>query len=386
MRITNTCALLAIFVCLCAHPLLWGQTTSPQSDSNSPWTATTESQSDDASSTRTTESHSQSGNRTVDTQSVQRRDAEGNFEPHQDIEKETVQVDAGTVRTITRTFSRDANGDKTVTQVVEEEKRTLPGGDSNVVSTISNADGSGALQVIQRQIEETAKIGKDAEETKTTMMLPSADGGLTPAMKVQEHRQQDANGTIESQKTTLLPDGAGNWEVGEVRQATTTLAGNDRSTEERVSRPDHDGNLSEVSRTVTKEAEVGLGEKRDTVETFSVDVPGVARDGSSLQLVKRATTDQRTSSTGAQITEQRVEQSNPGDPNAALQVTILTTDTVSPGASGAQGKRTVEMRDANGNYGSLGVVSVDTTKSDNIHAIQVQIAPPEKPKAAATNP
>jgi hypothetical protein len=369
--------------------MLWAQNSTPQSDSGSPSTATTESQSsqsDDPSSTRTTESHSQSGDRSVDTQSVQRRDAEGNFEPYQDIEKETVQVDASTLRTITRTFMRDANGARTVTQVVEEEKRTLPGGNSNVVRTTSNPDGSGALQVIQRQVEETIKIGKNAEETKTTMMLPSANGGLTPAMKVDEHRQQDANGTIESQKTTLLPDGAGNWQVGEIRQATTTQAGNDRSTEERVSRPDQDGTLSEVSRTVSKEAETGPGEKRDTVETFSVNVPGVAPDGSSLQLVKRATTDQRTSSTGAQTTEQRVEQSNPGDPSAGLQVTILTVDTVSPGASGAQATRTVEMRDANGNYGSLGVVSVDTTKSDNIHAIQVQIGPAEKPKAAATNP
>lgn len=36
--------------------------------------------------------------------------------------------------------------------------------------------------------------------------------------------------------------------------------------------------------------------------------------------------------------------------------------------------RTVQVRDANGGFG---VVSVDTTKSDNIHAIQVQIGPSE---------
>jgi hypothetical protein len=48
---------------------------------------------------------------------------------------------------------------------------------------------------------------------------------------------------------------------------------------------------------------------------------------------------------------------------------------VRPGPSGAQATRTVQVRGANG---SFGVVSVDTTKSDNIHAIQVQIAPSEK--------
>jgi hypothetical protein len=35
------------------------------------------------------------------------------------------------------------------------------------------------------------------------------------------------------------------------------------------------------------------------------------------------------------------------------------------------------MRDANG---SFEVVSVDATKSDNTHAIQVQIAPSKKPE------
>jgi hypothetical protein len=50
---------------------------------------------------------------------------------------------------------------------------------------------------------------------------------------------------------------------------------------------------------------------------------------------------------------------------------------VRPGASGAQATETIQMRDANG---SFEVVSVDTSKSDNVHAIQVQIAPSEKPK------
>jgi hypothetical protein len=44
--------------------------------------------------------------------------------------------------------------------------------------------------------------------------------------------------------------------------------------------------------------------------------------------------------------------------------------------AGAQATRTVEMRDAND---SMGVVRVDTAKSDNVKAVQVQIGP-EKPK------
>ena len=68
-------------------------------------------------------------------QSLQRRGADGHFEAYQDVEKETAQLDATSVRTITRTFGRDANGAKTLVQVTEEEKHTLPGGDSNIVRT-----------------------------------------------------------------------------------------------------------------------------------------------------------------------------------------------------------------------------------------------------------
>src|SRR6202163_410525 len=366
--------LLAIGIYFCSSPALWAQTSDSQREAapNS-WTATTETQSGNINPTRTIESHTQSGNRTLDKQSLQRRGSDGHFEPYQYVETETVQLDATSVRTITRTFGRDANGAKTLVQVTEEEKRTLPGGDSNIVRTISNPDGNGKLQLIQRQIEETKRTSADVEETKTTMMLPSANGGLAPAMKVQERRHRGVNDTVESQQTTLLPDGAGNWQVSEIRRAS---AAKDGSTEERISRRDSEGKLREVSRTVSNESESASGEKRNTVETYSVDIPGSAGDG-SLHPVERAITAQRTSSTGQQTTEQQVERPTPGDPGSSLRVTILTTDTVRPGPSGAQATRTVQERDENG---SLGVVFVDTTKSDNIRAIQVQIAPSEKPK------
>src|SRR6266478_3871410 len=306
--------LLALGAYFCFNFALWAQTSESQTDdANKAWTATTESQGDNVNPTRTTESHTKSGNRTLDKQSVERRGSDGHFEPYQDIEKETVQVDATAVRTTTRTFGRDANGAKTLLQVTEEEKHALPGGDSNVLRVTSNPDVNGRLQLVRRETEETKRTSKDVEETKTTVLLPNVNGGLAPAMKVQEVRRRGANDTVESQKTTLLPDGGGNWQVSEMRQATTREEGKSRSTEERVSRPDSEGKLGEVSRTVSKESESAAGVKRNTVETYSLDIPGSSRDG-SLHLVERSTTSQRTNSSGQQTTEQQLEQTNPGDP------------------------------------------------------------------------
>jgi hypothetical protein len=355
---------------------LWAQTSDSQTDeANKSWTATTESKDANSDPMLTLESHTENGNRTLDTQSIQ-RGSDGHFEPYQDIEKETVQMDATSVRTTTRTFNRDADGVKTLVQVIEEEKHTLAGGNSIVVRSTSNPDSNGDLQLIKRQIEETTEVSPNVEETKTTVMLPSVNGGLVPSVKVQERREQDPNGAVEAQKTTLLPDGAGNWQVGEIRHTTTRQEGKDHiTTEERVSVPDSEGRLDEISHTVS-EVDSAAGDKRNTMETYSVDVPGAVPDG-GLHLVERATTIQHTSATGQQTTEQQVEQRDPGNPGSGLRVSIVTTDAVRPDTSGAQATRTIQARDANGN---LEVITVDTSKSDNIHAIQVQIAPSDKAK------
>jgi hypothetical protein len=366
--------LLALAVYFYSSPALWAQTSdSPPGEAANSWTATTESHSGNLNPTRTIESHTQSGNRMLDKQSLQRRGSDGQFEPYQDIEKETVQLDATSVRATTRTFGRDANGAKTLVQVIEEEKHTLPGGDSNVVRAISNPDGNGKLQLIQRQIEETKRTGGDVEQTDTTVMLTNINGGLAPAFKTHELRKRRADGTTESQKTTLLADGAGKWELSETRQATTRQEGLNRTVEERIFRPDADGKLVEVSRAGTQESESASGEKRSSVETFSIDVPGTTRDR-SLHLVERKTSTERSSSRGERTTEQKVEQTNPGDPGADLRVSVLVDGRIVPRPSGEESTVTIRVRDANG---SFGIVSIDTTKSDRIPTIQIQQTPSE---------
>ena len=338
----------------------------PKDEPNRSWTSTTDLKSDNVNPTRIFESHIQNGNRTVDTRSIQIRGSGEHFEPYQDIETETLQVDATTVRTITRAFGRDVNGRKALVQVTEEEKHTLPEGASTVVRITSNSDLNGKLQPVQRKTVETKRIGMDAEETKTTVMLPNINGGLAPVLKTDELRKRSANDTVESTKTTLLADGAGNWQVSEIRQRTIRQDNDTRSTEERIFRRDAEGKLSELSHVVSKDTENSSTEKRETVETYSVDVPGVPRDG-NLHLVERATTAQRTSATGDQITQRQVELPNPGDPDSGLRVSVLINDTVRSVPSGEQAVQSISVRDVNGR---VGVVSVDTTKSDRVATIQ----------------
>jgi len=346
---------------------------SADGSSDKSWTGTTDAHTDNANPTRTIQSHSQNGNRTVDVRSLQTRGTDGNFNPYQDIETETVRVSATVTRTTTRTFVRDSSGTKTLFQVTEEEKNSLPGGNSKVVRTTSNPDANGNLQLVQREDRETRKTGATTAETKTTVMLPSISGSLAPAMKIQESETRSGN-TVEVQKTTQLPDGSGRWQVAEVKHTTTEDEGKSRVKEERVSRPDLEGKLGEISHTVSSESEGAAGDSRKSEETYSIDVPGAARDN-SLHLVQRVTTTRRSNAEGQQTTR-TTEQPNPGDPGAGLQVTTVANDVVRVGPAGARATETIQLRDANG---SLGVVTVDMTKADSVRAVDVQIAPP-KPK------
>jgi hypothetical protein len=373
---TNFPVKLVIAVILCVGSVVYAQAQEAQpNNTNESWTATAQTSVYNSNPSRTMESHVKSGDRSVDKQRVEVLGPNGRYQPDYETDKETVQVNATTTRTVERTYRWDVNGQRNLVQVTEEEARSSANGDAQVVRTTSNSDANGNLQVMEREVADTKKTSPDAQETKTTIYLLDGNGRLTPSLQTQELQKRSADHRVEVKKTTLRPGSSGNWEVGEVKESTIKEDGKNRTSEERVSRPDSEGRLSEVSRTVGKETETAAGDKSNTVETYSTEVPGVAPDG-SLHLNQRVTTVQKKDS-GGETTEQQVEQSSAGDPNAGLQVGTKTKYIVKYGASGAQQTKTVQVHDVNGTFN---VVSVETRKSDQVPAAQVQIAPSDKPQ------
>jgi hypothetical protein len=384
-RVSNVLALVCVLGVIgtgCFCPSVFAQTSDSQTaeEPTKSWTATTDLKSDDLMPeripVRIIKSHSENGNRTLDRRSVEIRGTDGHFEPYQDIERETLTVDASTVRTTVRTFARDVNGKKALVQVTEEEKHILPGDHSNIVRVTYNPDVNGRLQPVQRDIAETKKTGSGLEETNRTVMLTNINGGLAPAFKTRELRKRSSNHTVETEKTTWLPDVNGKWQLSEIRRNTETQGAKDRSIEERISRPDAEGKLTQISRVVSHETDSTSGEKRSVVETYSIDVPGTTQDG-SLHLVERKTSTESSSSTDERATQQKVEQINPGDPGADLRVSVLVDGRMVPGPSGEQSTVTIRARDSNGGFG---IVSVDTTKADRIATVHLQQTHAEKPQ------
>jgi hypothetical protein len=365
-----------ISVIYCVGVAVCAQAQDAQSNNASPSsTSTTQTSLANTSPSRTTESHVKSGNQTVDRQIVEALGPNGQYQPTGETEKETIQVNATTTRTVVRTYSWDVNGQRNLEQVTEVEARSSVSGDVHVIRTTSNSDGNGNLQVVQREVADTRKTSPDVQETKTTTYFPNGNGDLTPSLQTQELQKRTADHRIEAKRTLLQPDSSGNWQVAEVKESTIEEGNKTRSSEEHISRLDSDGGLSEVSRTVGKETENAAGEKSSTVETYFTNAPGVAADG-SLHLNWQETTVQKTDA-GGKTTEQQRKQPDPNDPNGDPQVIAKTKYTVRYAATGTAETKTIQERDTNG---AFNVVSVEARKSEQAPAAQAPTAPSEKPK------
>jgi len=365
--------LILLAIALSCHPGM-----AQNASGNGSWTSSSQQGSPDGNinPTRTTVSHAGSPDRDTDKASLERLGPDGRYIPYLDTEKESVRISDTTVRTIERTFGRDADGRRTLVQERQEEIRTLKDGAKQVTRTLSNPDGDGKLQVVQREVEESKPISPGVVVTNMILMMPDVNGRFSAAVRTEGREVRSNDGTIESKKKTLITDGTGGWKLSEVRETSSKPAdGNVRTREERVSRPDGDGKLAEVERTVTGESQDSSGEKHATIETYSTNVPGVA-GGNGLQLVQRETTVQRASPAG-KSTVRQVEQARPGGVGEGLQLTQEAIDIVRPNTSGtADQTRTILTTDSNGRLGQVWVV---TGKTGDPAAITVDTKAPAKP-------
>jgi len=138
------------------------------------------------SRTRKTESHSQNGNRFRGQASVEILRS-GRYEPYQDIERESVQVNATTSRTVVRTFGRDSNGQRVLLQMTRRKAKPAVARKSCAPPRIPTR--TAAFSSCARKCR-TRRRPATVEESTTTVMMPDANGGLAPAMKIQERQER----------------------------------------------------------------------------------------------------------------------------------------------------------------------------------------------------
>ena len=327
---------------------------------------------------RSRTTHSEVGGHVIDKTVTERLGPDGRYIPYSEIERESIRVNDTTVRTIERSYGTNPDGRSTLTQQIEEESRSLADGAKKVTRTTSNPDADGALRVVQRAIIDSKVVSPDVRDTKTTLFSANGSGGLGPTVEIEERERKTDAATVQFTKSTSLSDGAGHWTLSELREGTTRQEAGGTSKEESVLRPDSNGKLALVERTVSKQSRSGVGERNDSTETYSTNVPGQA-GFEGLRLVRRESTVERSGAGGQSTTTRQVEQPNPGDPAAGVRLTPEAIDIVRPGANGVtQQQSTIVTTDANGR---MNTVWVDMGNSDK-PAVSVDTGTGAKPKQA----
>jgi len=315
--------------------------------------------------TRSHTTHSEVNGHVIEKTVTETLGPDGRYIPYSEVERESTRVNDTTTLSVERFYGRDPDGRRTLTQQTQEESRSFSDGSKKTTRTTSNPDGNGALQVIQRAEVDSKVVSPGVRDTKTTLFSADGSGGLGATMRTDERERRTDPATVEYTKSTSFADGTGRWTVSETREGTTRQDSGGTTKEEPVLRPNPDGKMAVVERTVSKEPAGGQG---GTVETYSTNVPGQAGD-EGLKLVKRESTVQRSGLGGDRQTTRRVEQANPGDPGSGLRVTQEAIDIVGPGSNGVtQQQSTIVITDANGHTNA---VWVDMGSSNKPAAVTV---------------
>jgi len=245
---------------------------------------------------RIIETRSREDGRTVETRVVEAPSINGGYAPISDTERETIQVDANTVRIVERRFSSWA-GQRELFQVSEEERRTEPGGRESVTRTISTKNAGGYWNVQERDIEESVSTAPDTRVTAKTM-LGIVAGDLVPIQQLEETEQRKGN-LVEVQRRLLPAKAIGYAPVSEVQQTVVT--------------PTRDGEITQE-------------------KTYSTYVPAVGSYG-ELQLVQQREVSTATAPDRSTRTEEKVQQVNPGNPWDGLRATSLLIEVSRPAGS-----------------------------------------------------
>ena len=298
----------------------------------------------------------------LDQTAVETVGLDGRYVLYMDTERESIRLDATTVRSLEKTFARGPNGEKALIQERREDTLSLPTGSDRIVRTVANPDVNGALQIVQQEVIDSKQLGTGARETSSVILLPNPNEGLGPVMQIQEIARPQTAGTTDVERYTWLSDGAGHWQLQEVRSGIHQEGGQESTEKDSVLRPDSTGTLQLVEQTTRTQKQLGADQPSEITETYSTTVPGVAGEN-NLQIVRRESARRRHSLSEHTVARQ-IESATPGSTTGNLHTIEQTIDIVRPTANGViQENRTIYSLDANGQLREVWINLGETDKS-----------------------
>ncbi len=248
------------------------------------------------------------------------------MEREADVERETVQVDSQTVKTVERVYRRDANGRRKLQELTEVERRTFPDGRVEAVQTKSKVDVNGRMQVWRLQRQETRSLGQDSWETTSSVLKPGVTGNLTTVYKIRQTERKGNDNVVRVERVVEEPDLNNRWNVVEQRSATIQENEDETIQQETVYERSPFGELSLKSQVSSIEWEDEAGGVHRTIDTYKPNSSG------KMDVVERIELSEVTLSDGSKQSVQELQTRS--SPNGGLQVVERVARDLSKSRSG----------------------------------------------------
>lgn len=291
-----------------------------------------------------TQTRTSSGGRDVVVETFELPDVDGRLTPV----RETVVESAGTTPIRRDVFGFNQDRRRELRETTDSQRDSATAGESGVVHDTRSPDVNGRLALTAREIERTRSTGPNAQQTETTFLVPTLNQRLQEVERVVYNERRTDAGIIEHDGMHLMRDINGRWQPIETRRGEARDTGpTERLEDETIERPDLNGKLAAVERTVTRRFRTD-GQDHMVVESYAPEFSVRPSADGRLVLTERL---HRTTSTTADGTRtvDEVEAMNVVAPNEPMRVIRRTEVTERrAGANRVVTERQVFERDVNG--------------------------------------
>ena len=258
-----------------------------------------------------------------------------------DVERETVQVDSKTVKTVERVYRRDANGRRTLQAINEVEHTTFPDGRMEAVQTKSTVDLNGRMQVWRQQRQETRNLGQDDWETTSSVLKPGPTGRLQPVYKIRQTERKGSDDIVRVDRVVEESDLNSRWNVIEQRSATIQEKEAETVQQETIYEKNAFGELALRSQVASIQWTDEDGTVHRTIDTYQPDSRG------RMDVVERIELSEVTLRDGGKQTVQELQTRSAA--NGSLQVVErIARDLSKPRGGGTAEEIRIERRNVEG--------------------------------------
>ena len=305
-----------------------------------------------------TRTRTQSGGREVVVDTLAVPDVDGKLRPF----RETVVESAGTTPVRRDVFEFNQDRRRELRETTESQQDATGTADSRAVHDTRSRDVNGRLTLTSRQIENTRSAGPNARQTETTFAVPTLNQRLEEVERVVYNERRTDAGVIEHDGIHLMRDINGRLQPAETRRGDVRNTGSaERLEQETIQRPDLNGKLADVERTVTRQFRAD-GQDHVIIESFAPYSSTWPSADRRLVLMERLHRTITPTADGTSTVEE-VEAVNgvaPAEPMRVVRRTVVTERRI--GANRSVTERQVFERDVNGR---MRLVSESTEERQN---------------------